>query len=347
MTGRPMATDRRRIQSTSLAGAMTSSPATPVGASSKIAGAQLAERGADAEQLVLGRVGPGDRLTVDGAVGDGARRGEAERARRDGLLHDGAHRRDVLGAGRLVARAALAHDVGPHRAVGDLRADVDGEAATVQSVEILGEALPVPRHALGQGGPGDVLDPFHEPDEPVVAVGTGRREADAAVAGDDGRHAVPRAGSEHLVPGGLAVVVGVDVDPARCHERAVGVDRWRRLHPVERANGGDAPVVDRHVRGACGCSRAVDDGSGSNHEVVHGLPPVSGLHGGIGSFPAQASHLAVAGAGHRCRSPMPGTPAGRTLPHDSRLMAHGDAAWRPGPDGGGMDWAKWNTSSGS
>ena len=41
--------------------------------------------------------------------------------------------------------AALAHHVGAHRAVRDLRADVDRELAFVDRVEVLGEGLPVPR----------------------------------------------------------------------------------------------------------------------------------------------------------------------------------------------------------
>ena len=63
--------------------------------------------------------------------------------------------------------------------------------------------------------PGNVLDAFHETDEPVVLVGLGRREADAAVAHDDRGHAVPAARREQRVPGDLAVEVRVHVDEAR------------------------------------------------------------------------------------------------------------------------------------
>ena len=107
-------------------------------------GAELAEGGADAEQLVLGGEGSRDGLAVDGQVGDRPRGGEAEGPGGDGVLHDGLHRLDVLGGGRLVAGAPLAHDVGAHRAVGDLGADVDGPAPAVEGVEVLGEGLPVP-----------------------------------------------------------------------------------------------------------------------------------------------------------------------------------------------------------
>ena len=135
---------------------------------------------------------PGHQLAVDGAVAQGARGGEAERAGPDRLEHDGPHGRDVLGGRRLVAGAPLAHDVGPHGAVGHLGADVDRPAPLLQRVEVLREGLPLPLDPLGQRRAGDVLDALHEADEPVVAVGLGRGEADAAVAHHEGGHAVPR-----------------------------------------------------------------------------------------------------------------------------------------------------------
>ena len=89
--------------------------------------AGVGERAAHREQLVLGRVRAGDRLAVDRAVGDRARRRHAERAGLDALADDARHRLDVVGRRRLVARAALAHHVAAHRAVRHLRADVDRE----------------------------------------------------------------------------------------------------------------------------------------------------------------------------------------------------------------------------
>ena len=120
----------------------------------------------------------------------GARRREAERARLDGLLHDAGHRGDVVVGGRLVAGAALAHRVAAHRAVRDLRAEIDGERPLLDGVEVLGEALPLPGDALGQRGAGDVLDAFHQLDQPLFAAGADRREPDAAVAADHGGDAV-------------------------------------------------------------------------------------------------------------------------------------------------------------
>ena len=68
-----------------------------------------------------------------------------------------------------------------------------------------------------------------------------RREADAAVAHHHRGHAVVDAGREGLVPGGLAVVVGVDVDEARRHPGAAGVDALAR-RAGDAADLDDAPV---------------------------------------------------------------------------------------------------------
>ena len=142
------------------------------------------------------------------------------------------------GGGRLVAGAALAHHVAAHRAVGHLGAEVHHVARGRRGASrYSGKRLPAPLDAGGQRGAGDVLDALHQPDQPLVPIGRDRREADAAVAHHHGGDAVPARRRELRVPGGLAVVVGVDVDEAGRDERAVGVDlaRARRRRPCPTA----------------------------------------------------------------------------------------------------------------
>ena len=140
---------------------------------------------------------------------------------------DVGHRREVVGRRRARARAALAHHVGAHRAVRHLRADVDRARPLGERVEVLGERLPAPVDALAQRGAGDVLDALHQLDQPLLAAGVHRREADAAVAHHDRGDAVPARRRELRVPGGLAVVVRVHVDEAGRDQQAVGVDLSR------------------------------------------------------------------------------------------------------------------------
>ena len=72
-------------------------------------------------------------------------------------------------------RTALTHHVGAHGAVRHLGAHVQRERCRVDCVEELGEGLPAPPDALGQGRAGDVLDAFHQADEPLAPVGRHRR----------------------------------------------------------------------------------------------------------------------------------------------------------------------------
>ena len=186
------------------------------------------------------------------------------------LLHQRGHPRDVVGGRGLVARAALAHHVGAHRAVRDLRADVHHVRHRRDEVEVLGERLPAPAHALGERGAGDVLDALHERDEPLALVGVHGREADAAVAHDDRRDAVPRRRREVRVPGDLAVVVAVDVDEAGRDDEAVGVERLRcrRSQRAGLAHAGDAAAGDGDVTGEGLAAAAVDDRPVRDQQVV-------------------------------------------------------------------------------
>ena len=172
VTGRCVSAASRRIQSSSLSGADMSSPWMPAGASSNTPRPTSAERLAEREQLVLGGERAGHRLAVDGAGARScatwrsrARRRRSPRATMPAIAAMSSARR------RLVARAALAHHVGAHRAVRHLRADVERERRGVERVEVLGEGLPLPVDALVQRGAGDVLDALHQLDEPVAPLG--------------------------------------------------------------------------------------------------------------------------------------------------------------------------------
>ena len=72
------------------------------------------------------------------------------------------------------------------------------------------------------------------------------------------------------VPRELGVEVGVDVDEARRHERAVGVD-GAAGGIIDRADRGDVFPVDRDVARETGAPGAVDDRAAANDEIVcHG-----------------------------------------------------------------------------
>ena len=106
----------------------------------------------------------------------------------------------------------------------------------------------------------------------------GGSEADTAVADHQRRHAVDGRRGEIGIPGELAVVVGMDVDPPRGHDVARGVDgavRW----PEVGTNGDDGVAVDCDVSRESRSPGTVHHSSIGDDEIMHchsvSLPPVS------------------------------------------------------------------------
>ena len=120
------------------------------------------------------------------------RRGESHRARVDRFANDAAHLLQIRFGGGLAIRAARAHDVDADRRMRHVSADVHVVRARGEKVEILGIGFPCPGQSIGQHGMRNVLDAFHQPDEQVMLIVAAWREADAAIAHDDGRDAVRR-----------------------------------------------------------------------------------------------------------------------------------------------------------
>src|SRR5439155_7337976 len=135
--------------------------------------------------------------------------------------------------------------------------------------QVLGEGLPAPLDALVQCGTGDVLDAFHQLDEALLATRAHRREAHAAVADDDGGHAVARRRLEHRVPRGLSVVVRVDVDEAGRDNEPRRVDDLNRVALDGRADFDDHTVLDRDVADELRATRSVDDGPPADLQIEH------------------------------------------------------------------------------
>ena len=232
---------------------------------------------AEGDGLELVRAGAQRRGRVPAgrAVVERARGREADRSGAHGLGGQRAHGGSVLGGGILQPGRPLAHHVEAQRAVGKLCAQVDVVRAPLDRVEILAEALPGPVDPLVEHRSGNVLDPFHQRDEPWVGIGAYRREADAAVAHDRGGHAVPARRRHPFVPRRLSVVMRMDVDEARGDQQPDGVDLL--FAPAgDRAHGGDQSAVHRHVSPAGLAAAAVGHQPAAHHQVVcrpcHALP---------------------------------------------------------------------------
>ena len=125
----------------------------------------------------------------------------------------------------------------------DVARVVEERAALLDRVEVLRERLElVPRHAREERVGRHVLDVLQRADEQLAVLGPHRRDREAAVAGDDRRHAVPARRGERRVPEDLRVVVRVDVDEAGRDDVA-----RRRRAPASRRGRSPMSVITPSV----------------------------------------------------------------------------------------------------
>ena len=207
------------------------------------------EHATDAEQLVvLARVGARHDFAVLRAVQHGTRGREAERARFAAPPSRSRPSPRSRPAGLLVLRAALAHHVGAHRAVGNLGSPRRRSAASPPARpgirgKVSHSQSRCPRRGRCPGCPRRPSISWIR-NSLTVRARTGC-EAHAAVAHHHRGDAVPARRREVGVPGDLAVVVGVHVDPAGQHELAAGVNLLASFAHVG-SDRDDAVAVDGH-----------------------------------------------------------------------------------------------------
>ena len=101
-----------------------------------------------------------------------------------------------------------------------------------------------------------------------------RREAHATVAGDDGGSAQGRRGRHARIPGDLAVVVRVDVDPTRRDDETRGVDLLAALGR-DGPDLNDAIALDGDVSMYGRAALAVEHQPSANDYVCHWRLPQS------------------------------------------------------------------------
>jgi hypothetical protein len=113
--------------------------------------------------------------------------------------------------------------------VSNLRADVHDSRHGLERIEVFREGLPAPLQSFDEGGAGDVFDALHEAYEPLPLVGCGRRKSHSAIASHDGGDSVPARRRQERIPGGLAVVMSVDVDKSGGDKQARGINVFAAL----------------------------------------------------------------------------------------------------------------------
>jgi hypothetical protein len=219
---------------------------------------------------------------------------KADRAGIQRFADNPAHPRNFrLGGGPL--HRVLAHHIQPHRRMSDQRAVVDRGAAFFQRVEILRKRFewPVVAQTALQRRQAHPLDFFQRAHDQPAMLGMGWRHAKAAIAEHHRGDAMPRRNRQHPVPQNLGVVMSMDIDEARRHGQAAGVDRAGRV-PANLAQGRDFTRLDSYVACNTGLARAVDYGSAADFQIV--------VHRGLRQVRAYSCDSLVAQQPFRLRS---------------------------------------------
>jgi hypothetical protein len=161
-------------------------------------------------------------------------------------------RRQLAGFGRLEA-----HDPDQQRRDRHVGQDIHRLRCSFDAVQELRKGHPVPRHAGLHGGKRDCLDARHGEHGALAFGRPHRREAEAAVADHNRGDAVPARERAIGIPEQLGVVVGMQVDEARRHDQAAGVDDMVGVGGADVADLGDAAILDADVGAdaAGGCRR--------------------------------------------------------------------------------------------
>ena len=208
-----------------------------------------------------------------------ARGGKAERARVQRLDHDLRHLGGLRFARGLERGRAIAHHIGAHGGMRNLQAHIERERRGFHRIHIFGEALPVPLDAFGKRRTRNILDTFHQAEQPFALLRLAGRKAHAAIAHYGGRHAMEGRGLEIGVPGDLAVIMRMHIDEARRDDLAARVD-FLRARARDLADLDDAAARNGDI-GVDGLRpRPVEHGAAADHDIVaHGFPSRNALNG--------------------------------------------------------------------
>ena len=227
--------------------------------------ARIAQCCAQRQHFFVGRERPRYRITANRAMAANPRGGKSERASLDGFGDDARHRAQIVARCRFITPATFAHYSVAYWPVRDHRANIQCIATSGEKVQILRVTAPcAPGHTFVEHRAGYVLDTFHQLDQFALATRCHRCKANTAIAHDHGADTVAGRRVHRFVPSGLAVVVGVDVDPGGGDDGAIGVDGLASGAADLCADFGDAAIAQRQITGI-GCSAGtVDDGGGFN-----------------------------------------------------------------------------------
>ena len=151
-----------------------------------------------------------------------ARCGEAEGAGFQRFLSQSRHGFNIIACRVFAIQSTVTHHVNAQRMMRELRTDIERARHCFQSIEIFGEAFPIPFQPFGQRNAGDVFHAFHQINQRLMMAFLHRRKANAAIAEKQSRHAMPGRRGELRVPSGLTIIMRMHIHPTRRDQPAFG-----------------------------------------------------------------------------------------------------------------------------
>ena len=236
----------------------------------------LADGAAERQQLVLRSQATGNGTLVSVHVRRRSGCGEPEAPCGDRVMEHRDHLGD-LGFRGLPLDCVRAHHVPAQCAVPHEETRIHTDAS-IQPVEVVAKGLPVPRRTLLERRDRHSLHARHHAADVVAVLRPERRQSETAVPPEDRRHAMGVRRRCVWIPVQLCVVVRMDIDDARSHDKPAGVKGLRRFATETLAGSRairprhdlhDAPVLDPDVGSHGLRTRAVDDGPPGNRVVEH------------------------------------------------------------------------------
>ena len=151
----------------------------------------LAHGATDGEQFLFFRIAARHQITGQGLVLIRARCGEAEGTGFQRFLSQSRHGFNIIACRVFAIQTAITHHVNAQGMMRELRSDIQRARHGFQSVKIFGEAFPIPFEPFGQRNTGDVFHAFHQINQRLMVAFLHRRKANAAIAKQQSRHAMP------------------------------------------------------------------------------------------------------------------------------------------------------------
>ena len=203
---------------------------------------------------------------IQRAMRNGARCRKAKCAGGQAFCRQPRHFRALFRCGHRMGFGRFAHDMHAQGRMRDHGGDIHVIGPRIQRVHVFGEAFPIPRQAFGQHNFRQILNAFHQLHQHIAPFGPARRKTNTAIAKQRGGHAIDRRRKQPAAPGGLRIIMRVDIHKAGRHDQPLGVNLLRRAGR-DFANLENAAIANGDIGFIRGRASAIHQRAATNDQA--------------------------------------------------------------------------------